>query len=313
LDITSLLRVSETMHGVEARIRYRALLTAALRRIAADPHGRSTTDRSELAEGVRSFHIRHSRAESLQASRYSTASVLDAAALPASVTIRRPRVIAPAMEEQQHPGRIAAGYDRPFALEAIDVDRLELHVAGDRPDGANLLDALAPLLPPDRPGLGLQTVADGVDFALRHGRYPEARRSTTISALAASRDWPGWLNALGRDWWKARKAPRTIRSLPLWLHVATMPSMKTVTIREAKNRLTELAREVERGETIIVTRNGSPVFELAPHRPRRGLRPEAIDEFKRKHGVATIAPFIADDFDDPLPEDFLLRPLPPGA
>jgi toxin ParE1/3/4 len=46
---------------------YRALLTAALRRIAADPHGRSTTDRSELAEGVRSFHIRHSRAESLQA------------------------------------------------------------------------------------------------------------------------------------------------------------------------------------------------------------------------------------------------------
>jgi toxin ParE1/3/4 len=67
LDITSLLRVSETMHGVEARIRYRALLTAALRRIAADPHGRSTTDRSELAEGVRSLHIRHSRAESLQA------------------------------------------------------------------------------------------------------------------------------------------------------------------------------------------------------------------------------------------------------
>jgi prevent-host-death family protein len=90
--------------------------------------------------------------------------------------------------------------------------------------------------------------------------------------------------------------------------------MKTVSIREAKNRLTELAREVERGETIVVTRNGSPVFELTPHRPRKGLRLEAIEDFKRTRGIETIVAFIADDFDDPLPEDFLLRPLlPPGA
>ncbi len=89
--------------------------------------------------------------------------------------------------------------------------------------------------------------------------------------------------------------------------------MKTISIREAKNRLTELAREVERGETFVVTRNGSPVFELTPHRPRRGLRLEAIEEFKRKRGIETLVVFIADDFDDPLPEDFLLRPLPPDA
>ena len=89
--------------------------------------------------------------------------------------------------------------------------------------------------------------------------------------------------------------------------------MKTVSIREARIRLTELAREVERGETIVVTRNGSPAFELAPHRPRKGLRLEAIDEFKRKHGIETIVSFIADDFDQPLAEDFLLRPLPPDA
>jgi prevent-host-death family protein len=89
--------------------------------------------------------------------------------------------------------------------------------------------------------------------------------------------------------------------------------MKTVSIREAKNRLTELAREVERGETIIVTRNGSPVLELTPHRPRKGLRLEAIDEFKRRHSIDTIVEFIADDFDEPLPEDFLSRPLPPDA
>ena len=54
-------------YGTDARIRYRALLTAALRRIAADPQGLSTVDRSDLFDGVRSFHIRHSRAESREA------------------------------------------------------------------------------------------------------------------------------------------------------------------------------------------------------------------------------------------------------
>jgi len=86
--------------------------------------------------------------------------------------------------------------------------------------------------------------------------------------------------------------------------------MKTVSIRDAKNRLTELAREVEKGETVVVTRNGRPVFDLVPHQPRKGLRLEAIDEFKRKHKVKSIVSYIADDFDEPLPEDFLLRPLP---
>ena len=66
-DIVSVLRTSETMHGVAARIRYRALLTAAMRRVAADPQGTSSVDRSELFEGVRSFHIRHARSESREA------------------------------------------------------------------------------------------------------------------------------------------------------------------------------------------------------------------------------------------------------
>ena len=86
--------------------------------------------------------------------------------------------------------------------------------------------------------------------------------------------------------------------------------MKTVSIRDAKNRLTELAREVERGETVVVTRNGRPAFDLVPHQARKGLRLEAIDEFRKKHRIKAIVPYIADDFDEPLPEDFLLRPLP---
>jgi prevent-host-death family protein len=89
---------------------------------------------------------------------------------------------------------------------------------------------------------------------------------------------------------------------------ATCPAMKTVSIRDAKNRLLELAREVEQGETIVVTRHGRPVFDFVPHLPAKGLRLEAIDEFKRKHGIETIVRYIADDFDNPLPEDFLLRP-----
>jgi toxin ParE1/3/4 len=55
------------MHGAEARIRYRGLLTAALRRIAADPQGLLTVDRSELFIGLRSLHVRHSRTESREA------------------------------------------------------------------------------------------------------------------------------------------------------------------------------------------------------------------------------------------------------
>jgi prevent-host-death family protein len=85
--------------------------------------------------------------------------------------------------------------------------------------------------------------------------------------------------------------------------------MKTVSIRDAKNRLTELAREVERGETVVVTRHGRPVFDLVPHQKRMGLRLEAIDEVKRKHRIKVIVPYIADDFDERVAEDFLLRPL----
>ncbi|GHE80060.1 hypothetical protein GCM10019059_43070 [Camelimonas fluminis] len=66
-DITTVLRTSETRHGAGTRIRYRALLTAALRRIASDPLGLSTTDRSELSAGLRSMHIRHSRSDSREA------------------------------------------------------------------------------------------------------------------------------------------------------------------------------------------------------------------------------------------------------
>jgi prevent-host-death family protein len=44
-----------------------------------------------------------------------------------------------------------------------------------------------------------------------------------------------------------------------------------VSIKEAKNRLTALARLVEKGQTVVVTRNGKPIFDLVPHRSKGGL------------------------------------------
>lgn len=60
-DIAAALRRSETRHGTDARLRYRALLTAALRRIAADPKPPASVDCGDLFVGLRSYHIRHSR------------------------------------------------------------------------------------------------------------------------------------------------------------------------------------------------------------------------------------------------------------
>ena len=66
-DIAAILRRSEQRHGKEARIRYRACLSAAMRRVAAEPEVRSTVDRAELPSGIRSFHVRHSRDDSREA------------------------------------------------------------------------------------------------------------------------------------------------------------------------------------------------------------------------------------------------------
>lgn len=66
-DIQSILRTSESRHGAEARIRYRGLLTAAMRRIARDPLGALTLDWTDLTPRLRSLHTRHARNESREA------------------------------------------------------------------------------------------------------------------------------------------------------------------------------------------------------------------------------------------------------
>jgi len=83
-----------------------------------------------------------------------------------------------------------------------------------------------------------------------------------------------------------------------------------VPIKEAKDKFAALVRTAEGGERVVVTRNGRPVADLVAHDPPRGIDWEAIRRFKKERGISEIVGEMSDDFDDPLPEDFLLRPLP---
>jgi toxin ParE1/3/4 len=60
-DIVQLLAYAGANFGEIARRRYQRLLATALRNIAADPERLCTVIRTELGNGVRSYHLRHSR------------------------------------------------------------------------------------------------------------------------------------------------------------------------------------------------------------------------------------------------------------
>ncbi len=84
-----------------------------------------------------------------------------------------------------------------------------------------------------------------------------------------------------------------------------------VSIKEAKDKLPELIRRAEAGETVVITRHGEPVADIVPHKPKKGgLNWEALAKWKKERGIDRIVEFIPADFDDPLPEDFLITPLP---
>jgi prevent-host-death family protein len=87
--------------------------------------------------------------------------------------------------------------------------------------------------------------------------------------------------------------------------------MSTVSIKTAKDEFTKLIRRAEAGETVVVTRNGKPVADIVPHKKRGGIDLEAGWAYLKAHGITNPVPYIADDFDEPLPEDFLITPLPP--
>jgi prevent-host-death family protein len=60
------------------------------------------------------------------------------------------------------------------------------------------------------------------------------------------------------------------------------PAMtKTVTLREANQSFARCIREVEAGEELVITRNGTPVARLSPVNKRRVLSPEQHAAWER--------------------------------
>jgi prevent-host-death family protein len=71
--------------------------------------------------------------------------------------------------------------------------------------------------------------------------------------------------------------------------------MKIVNTHEAKTRLSELLRRVEKGEEVIIGRGGRPIARLTAYRP--DLEPRRPGSWRGRVRMA-------EDFDD-LPEEFL--------
>jgi toxin ParE1/3/4 len=57
-DLANILAASVSRWGIPAMDRYSLLLMAAMSKAAADPYGRATRDRSEIAPRLRSLHLR---------------------------------------------------------------------------------------------------------------------------------------------------------------------------------------------------------------------------------------------------------------
>lgn len=137
-----------------------------------------------------------------------------------------------------------------------------------------------------------------------------------------------------------------------------------ISIKDAKDKFSELVRRAEAGETVVITNDGKPVAgildynelrrlklaallanpprglsgkvqarmnageprelgkpaavkapqaepvseEAKPKEKRGGINWEALEAFKKQHGITKFVEFIAEDFDDPLPEDYLITP-----
>jgi antitoxin (DNA-binding transcriptional repressor) of toxin-antitoxin stability system len=82
-----------------------------------------------------------------------------------------------------------------------------------------------------------------------------------------------------------------------------------ISVKDAKNQLSELLHRVEAGEKVILTRHGRPVVEMRPHEQKRcGIDFEAGRAFLKELGIEKAVAYIAPDFDDPLPEDYLITP-----
>ena len=80
-----------------------------------------------------------------------------------------------------------------------------------------------------------------------------------------------------------------------------------ISAKEAKNKFSELLSRAEAGETVVLTRHGKVVANLVlpPHK-QGGINFAAGKAYLKELGLVHAVSYIAPDFDDPLPEDFLI-------
>ena len=69
---------------------------------------------------------------------------------------------------------------------------------------------------------------------------------------------------------------------------------KTITQRQLRNDSSSVLREVQAGQTLVVTRNGIPVAELRPVPPRRFVARAAIADAGRRAPRVDAVRFRAD-------------------
>ena len=65
-------------------------------------------------------------------------------------------------------------------------------------------------------------------------------------------------------------------------YVVAMVKHRAITQRELRNESSAVLRDVQAGQTIIVTRNGTPVAELRPIPPRQFVPRAAIADAARR-------------------------------
>jgi prevent-host-death family protein len=75
-----------------------------------------------------------------------------------------------------------------------------------------------------------------------------------------------------------------------------MKAVKTVNVHEAKTNLSRLLAEVEKGNEVVVARNGKPVAKIVPFSDAKKPR-----VFGKGRGRV----WISEDFDAPLPDELL--------
>jgi len=84
---------------------------------------------------------------------------------------------------------------------------------------------------------------------------------------------------------------------------------KTVTIEEAEGHLEDLIEKANAGDEVILAKNGEPVAKLVAlprTKPSEPLPPRTFGDFRGRIRIA-------DDFNDPLPDEFwgFDKPLDP--